>query len=244
MGFQPTGSGRWVLRSGMSGWDVEAAEIALNGAYFSANLVEDGIFGPKMEAAVKKLQGNLGVREDGIIGPQTMLALCLREAHKVEIGHLPTGLLRGIIEGESGGQWDCISPLYPNGTRDFGPLQTNLPDRGPEIPRKEAFNVGRKCAAVRAEVAEQHALYVGKPGAPDEKEAWRLAILHYNWPAAADAIAYGHDTSWLDREQAWIIAQGVDGVRTGWEWATFYVNSKSAYITTWAVTTTTKGAQE
>ncbi len=38
-------------------------------------LVEDGVFGPKTEAEVKKLQGNEGIGTDGVIGPRTWATL-------------------------------------------------------------------------------------------------------------------------------------------------------------------------
>ena len=38
-------------------------------------LKEDGEFGPKTEAEVKKLQGNEGIEVDGIVGPMTWTRL-------------------------------------------------------------------------------------------------------------------------------------------------------------------------
>jgi peptidoglycan hydrolase-like protein with peptidoglycan-binding domain len=35
----------------------------------------DGIFGPKTDAAVRQMQGILGVAVDGIVGPMTWRAL-------------------------------------------------------------------------------------------------------------------------------------------------------------------------
>lgn len=63
-----------VLRRGMRGEDVRGLQKILIGAGALAGSA-DGIFGPKTEAAVKKLQAQLKVSADGIAGPKTHAAI-------------------------------------------------------------------------------------------------------------------------------------------------------------------------
>lgn len=58
-----------VLRSGMSGPQVEALQKALNG--HGAGLKIDGDFGPATKAAVQKFQSTNGLVADGIVGAYT-----------------------------------------------------------------------------------------------------------------------------------------------------------------------------
>lgn len=62
-----------LLRKGSTGDDVKKLQHFLN--CFSYDLVVDGIFGHKTEAAVKDFQARNGLVVDGIVGPQTWSAL-------------------------------------------------------------------------------------------------------------------------------------------------------------------------
>jgi hypothetical protein len=64
-----------TLRRGMRGPDVKALQRILIGAGHLGAGGADGVFGPKTEAAVKKLQAKLGVTADGIVGPVTHAAI-------------------------------------------------------------------------------------------------------------------------------------------------------------------------
>jgi len=59
-----------TLRLGSSGDDVRFLQTVLNVHGFGP-LAEDGIFGKKTEASVKRYQSDRGLSADGIIGPQT-----------------------------------------------------------------------------------------------------------------------------------------------------------------------------
>lgn len=63
-----------TLRRGMRGEDVRGLQKLLIGA---GHLVggADGIFGPKTQAAVRKLQAQLGLSADGVVGPATHAAI-------------------------------------------------------------------------------------------------------------------------------------------------------------------------
>ncbi|MDA0179402.1 peptidoglycan DD-metalloendopeptidase family protein [Solirubrobacter phytolaccae] len=59
------------LRSGQRGWDVAALQFALGVKGFACGPV-DGDFGPRVTAAVQRLQRYAGLRADGVAGPATM----------------------------------------------------------------------------------------------------------------------------------------------------------------------------
>ena len=236
---------RYALRRGMEGWDVIAIQIALNGHAPSPNLVEDGVFGPRTDMAVRTLQGVLHVTADGVIGPVTQAALCAAQAKRMEAGAVPAGLLKGICYGESGGVVPTTSERYPNGTRDYGPFQVNLPVPDREATVKNAFSPSLAAKQTAGYLQEAHSRY--RAEGQSEEAAWRLAVLHYNWPAAADAIAAGHQSTFTYTESGtgikrkltdpapWIEAFHIPGVTTGLDWCNYYVESKTMYVTEWKV---------
>ena len=63
-----------TLRQGCKGDDVKELQLMLKEAGYALGEV-DGIFGRKTLAAVKLFQGSRGLKEDGIVGPQTWKAL-------------------------------------------------------------------------------------------------------------------------------------------------------------------------
>lgn len=243
--FAPNEHYRFSLREGMSGWDVWAVQIALNGTPGKPGLVEDGVFGDRTRKSVTNLQVNLHVTGDGIVGPQTQAALCARECEAVK--HVvPVGLVKGICFGESSGIIPSTSSRYPNGSRDYGPLQDNLTAPS-QAALREAFDVALQARGVAGARRSAYESFLGKPGAKTMEEAWRLAVLNYNWPAAAEQLADGHGASWTYVESGtgvvrkladaapWVEALGVPGVRSGLDWCTFYVDSKVVYVSSWTV---------
>lgn len=59
------------LQQGMSGEDVRVWQTILQGAGLLGEDEADGIFGPKTKEATIRFQWNLGVSNDGIVGPHT-----------------------------------------------------------------------------------------------------------------------------------------------------------------------------
>jgi peptidoglycan hydrolase-like protein with peptidoglycan-binding domain len=247
MSFAPNERYRYAFKEGMTGWDVVTIQVALNAAYISANLVEDGSFGPLTKAAVEKLQRNLSIVSDGICGVETQKALCLREVAKAEVHLTPKGLLKGIVEGESGYVIPTTSAQYPNHTRDYGPYQDNKLVTSDEVTLKHAFQVGQQGHRTAEQLAIAFRQYSNRPGTQTAERGWHCAILSYNWPAAAEQIANGTAETWTYTEEAsgkqyklndpapWIEQYGVPGVTTGWDWIKFYISSKDLYVTSWVV---------
>ncbi len=237
---------RYSLKQGMTGWDVVAIQIALNSYAPSPRLTEDGVFGPITGNAAASLQHELGVTVDGIVGPQTQAALMAARAGQIEVHRTPKGLLKGICFGESGGIVPTTSAFYPDGSRDYGPMQTNLtkPD---EARCKQAFSPTDALLEVAEQLMTAYARFRLANASLTPEEAWRLAVLNYNWPAAAQQIAEGHESTWTYVESGtgirrhmsdpapWVEAFGISGVSTGAEWAQFYVDSKVVYVTAWTV---------
>lgn len=62
-----------VLRQGSNGGTVKILQVALNGRGYP--LVADGAFGPRTDAAVRRFQSDRGLMVDGIVGPQTWVAV-------------------------------------------------------------------------------------------------------------------------------------------------------------------------
>lgn len=74
-GPQPAPQGSGVMKRGSRGPEVKELQRVLNAWYPWANLVEDGIYGPKTENMVKHLQRNAHILVDGIAGPVTLSVL-------------------------------------------------------------------------------------------------------------------------------------------------------------------------
>lgn len=64
-----------TIKNGSKGDEVKLLQKKLN-------LTDDGIFGPKTEAAVKKFQKEHNLEDDGIVGPKTWAALGIKEESK------------------------------------------------------------------------------------------------------------------------------------------------------------------
>lgn len=81
--------GSRVIRPGQRGWDVAAVQFLLQAGGFGAARA-DGVYGRLTRQAVKRAQGEAGLRKDGLVGPKT-IAFLRRE------------LLRGGGGGSTGG---------------------------------------------------------------------------------------------------------------------------------------------
>jgi peptidoglycan hydrolase-like protein with peptidoglycan-binding domain len=62
------------LKIGKAGWDVASLQFRLAQHGFPSG-VFDGVFGPHIDAALRRFQGWAGLKEDGIAGPATLKAL-------------------------------------------------------------------------------------------------------------------------------------------------------------------------
>ncbi|GMA22297.1 hypothetical protein GCM10025864_44620 [Luteimicrobium album] len=73
---KPAKASSSVLKKGSTGTKVKNLQRGLNKKFPAyAKLAVDGIFGPKVEAAVREFQKRAGLVVDGIVGPKTVAAL-------------------------------------------------------------------------------------------------------------------------------------------------------------------------
>lgn len=222
-----------ALREGLSGWDCWALQAALGG------LVKDGEFGPATASAVRSLQSQEKLLVDGIAGTITQREAayrCIWPAQEDQ--ETPSGLLRGVVEGESGFLVGNHTAPYPNGTRDLGLCMFNMV---PTVANMQfAFDARKAIMRTAQNISSQHDTYLNQPGVKgDQRLAWRFAVGRHNWPAAADRFADGTIGSWryvsrgvsyrMSDPAPWVREIGVAGVDTGYEWFQFYVDSKVLY---------------
>ena len=148
----------------------------------------------------------------------------------------PPGLVRGIVEGECGWQIGNYTAPYSDQSRDVGPVMLHVTATDDNLVRAfdPAYAIAKLCRRLREGepgVPYGHDDFIGSPGAPTHEAAWRLAVLAWNWPAAAATLAKGGRLS--DQPAAWVINIGVAGVESPAEWAAHYVASKVVYVREW-----------
>ncbi len=112
--------GQPTIGPGATGETVRRAQRALRRTP-DLGLVEDGIFGPSTEAAVKNFQHSKGLTVDGIVGPATWAALpdggAMPTLQQGSTGEVVRSLQQVLTNGAPG-QWNT-TPLGVDG--DFGP---------------------------------------------------------------------------------------------------------------------------
>lgn len=236
---------RRVFKEGMKGWDVAVLQANL------PSLVVDGRFGPNTTFKVKEYQRAHNLEVDGIAGIRTQQSIALVNSNGAQNKYrTPGGLLRGLMEGESGFQLAATTHLYPNGSRDVGVYQENLSsaELSAESTARDSFVVAHAAERSAHDLRQTKDIFSKLPGGYSDEKAWRYAVLNHNWPAAAAKFAAGTIDSWvymakdlngitreyqMSDQADWIKAIGVNGVSTGYQWADFYVDSKVVYVRSW-----------
>lgn len=225
----PSKTYRYVLKRGMTGFEIAALQLLLNDVR-KAGLVVDGVFGPASEKAVKAFQASAKITVDGIAGVGTQTAL----GRRAIIGpsdeqNLPAGLLRGIVEGESGYAIGCVNWSVPPGV-DCGLIQDRVFDPAEATHDRwvHAFGRGALDATAGELRARKDRFHRTGYGAPSHKRAWELAVLAHNWPAGAEKLASGQKLS--ESPAAWVTAIGVRGVTSPADWARFYIERMTALV--------------
>jgi hypothetical protein len=225
------------LKEGCRGWDVVALQLGLRGV--GATITADGIFGPATKASVVAVQRSENLTADGIAGIVTQTTILLDNIWPQQQRYrTPPGLARGIVEGECGWQIGNHTKPYGDGTRDVGPVMLHVAVTDENVRRAfdAAYGISKLCRRLREGepgAPYGHDDFFGKDGAKTHKAAWKLAVLAWNWPAAAVLLANGGHLSTAPAQ--WVIDIGVEGVTSPAQWATHYVESKIAYVTEWPV---------
>lgn len=184
------------LRLGVEGWGVASLQHALG-------LQPDGYFGATTDKAVTELQREHKLVVDGIAGPQTKRVatlLCLWPQQK-EFA-TPPGLLRGLVEGESGYAPDAQSVIYEHPERPGVPLadlsvtqwQTAIEDTTEvrqhiDVNHALAHMAGDASRGMRPRHDRYYEQAWVKAQAARHEWAWRLAIGSWNAPSWTDTWA-------------------------------------------------------
>ena len=222
---------RSTLRAGDTHLGVWSLQVLLNDIYLNKlhPLDEDGVFGSGTEATVKKYQGDVGIKTDGVVGPHTQKRLVRSAIVRSTFGaQLPKGLLEGQIALESGGILSAVNDSVPGGV-DLGLVQQRV--YGPpysESRVKEAMDpiyaIGKSAEGLYRLATTTYST----PHANCPFNKWELAVLHHNWPYAASQYdKYGKLPS-PNRNAGWAPAS-LQPI-TWDEWARFYVSKVTALV--------------
>lgn len=219
------------------GIKVWAIQRALNSLDFGP-LVEDGIFGVQTENSVLAYQISKALFQDGVFGGKTSASVAAEITGLVtqNVTGLPPGVLRSIVEGESANMIAAVNWSVPGGV-DCGYVQRRVFAADYENGKvvKRAFDSRYQIRLLAKGLKSRHDSYFGHTGATTHERAWRLAILHHNYPSAAERIVEVGITglsSYYTTPQTWVIAIGgqagplrfPDGapIQTPLEWCQHY----------------------
>lgn len=218
---------------GVVPWAVQRALNTIENPHWGP-VMQDGIFGAKTKKAVIGFQIERGLVQDGVVGPRTSMEMAQRlmANSSLAIYKLPEGLLRGLVEGESGGLIGAVNTSVAGGI-DCGYCQRRVYSADYDTPAvvKRAFDGVYQIKLLAKTLRQRHDSNFGKTGARTHAMAWKLAALYHNYPSAALAIAnYGINglSDYYTTPQAWVEAVGVvfpiskKPVRTPLEWCQFY----------------------
>lgn len=245
------------IKRGDVGWGVYALQTYL--ARFGYAATADGVYGldPYRQTydAVCAFQKVNNLVVDGIVGPATQRKLILGVTNKAEFGTvgLPIGLLRGILESESGFKLDEVNWDIPNGV-DCGATQRRVYGPPYALDALKAAFGPRAIDRAATELRDRKAAFMGDAWVNRNAErAARLAAFAHNWPHAGGADYYaqhGHvynptgECSWLPRNSAGqLYIKFPDGVlvKTRQDWAEFLAmggrhgeSRYCRYVTVWS----------
>lgn len=243
----PPADQKYSFKKGDTHVGVWAIQRALNGIDLSGYpyvLTEDGGFGLETEKCVLAYQRATKLTADGIFGPASQARL-VRSLEVRTPSHVPVGLIRSVVEGESGNLIACVNWDVPNGV-DCGYTQrrvssTNTPSSWPtgatfkQTEVEAAFDSFKQFSILASGLRSRKDNYVNRAGvinrADKHEYAWRLATLYHNWPYGANRLADGYALS--NRVADWVPAgvKFTDGtpVVTYTDWAQFYALGSPAH---------------
>jgi peptidoglycan hydrolase-like protein with peptidoglycan-binding domain len=230
----PPASTKYSFKKGDKHQGVWAIQRGFNSCY-ATGLTEDGSFGTMTDAAVRQWQEDhlTTVKVvDGIFGPasqKTFVSSLEKRADQDII--LPAGILASLTAAEGGNYIAAVNWSIPGGV-DCGYIQRrvyrNSAGAWVESEVKQAFDSLYQLKTLAFTLRSRKDYYVTRPGvvnrANKHEYAWRLALLHHNWPYGAQRLADGY---MLSSKTATWVPQGTkftDGtpVVTFSDWAKFY----------------------
>lgn len=227
---------------------VFAVQKALNASALKPEnrITVDSVFGAETTEAVLRFQTKKGLFEDGIFGPACSEAMALALFPKVKTV-VPDGLLRGLVEGESGNLIGAVNWSVAGGV-DCSYCQRRVLDADlgdPEVVRR-AFDPLYQMQLFATRLRERFDAYL--PMVSNRERAWRIATLVHNYPYAAQQYALGRwPSAYALAPQSWVIDIGArfpDGaqVQTPDDWCRHYSlgapahddpGTMTKYVTAW-----------
>jgi hypothetical protein len=237
MAWQPSSRYRYAFSKGMTGADVWALQINL--AAIAPGIDMDGNFGPITEAAVRNFQGKHGLTVDGVAGIVTQRSMCLTLSQPATDKYrLPDGLLKGLMENESGYAVAAFSAHPSDAGFDLGPYQKSFSSpRGSQTEYAHAYSAKAMADDTGRNSRQQKDNYRRAPKVTTDKYAWQLGVLSHNWPLAAENLSrYGsifRDPSQDNVTQEWIVKASGGTLHTARQWVDHYIAKGCVYITSW-----------
>jgi hypothetical protein len=240
---------KYVFKKGDRGIGVWAIQRAIQETWTDpSGLVVDGIFGRNTDTWVRYFQAEQKLTVDGVFGPASSAAMVPELEATVSV-KVPDGLIRGLVEGESGNLIAAVNWSVPGGV-DCGYVQRRVYTPADDATIQRAFNSGYQLNLLGRSLRDWHDRYLGKPGASTHEKAWRCATVRHNYPAGADKVAdLGPEnlSSYYTTAQAWVEDIGAhfpDGtpIRTPLGWMEHYALGNPAhsepgtmtkYVQTW-----------
>jgi len=225
----------YTIKRGSRGVVVWAVQRALNSA--GQTVTEDGIFGEETQRIVRRFQEATNLTVDGSFGPATSAKMAAVLGKGVSVP-VPVGLVRGVVNAESGNLIGAVNASVPGGI-DCGYTQRRVlaADYDDEQVVHRAFDGRYQMSLLAKSLRSRHDAFFGRPGARTHELAWRLATLNHNYPYGADKISRvgisGLSSYWTT-PQSWVIGIGAkfsDGqpVRTPLDWCQRYALGSSAH---------------
>ncbi len=222
----------YEVERGDSGVVVYAIQKSLNATSVTANkIVVDTAYGDQTVERVKAFQDKKGLFVDGKFGPKTSEAMAIALFPKIRSTTIPDGLLRGLVEGESGNLIGAVNTSVAGGI-DCSYCQRRVYDEDYNNLDVcfRAFDPLYQMNLFANRLRSRKEVYDGRAAVKNDETAWRLSTLYHNYPYAAEKISQvgvnGLSAYWSS-PQDWVENIGAkmdDGtpVRTPLGWCKYY----------------------
>lgn len=222
------GGGLRSYRRGDDAWPVVSLQLNLN--HFGNRLELDGVIGPATEKVMRSFQAHRRMATDGVFGPASQQRLCIELATPPARRYsLPTGLMRGALENESGYMIACWTEHPSDAGFDLGALQDSFTAPASQQRYRDALDVAAISERTAATYRRSYDRYRSLGAA--QRLGWECAALYHNWPAAADRMARGlGPTSKPDEPVEWVQAASGGRLSTPREWADAYIAAVCKFI--------------
>lgn len=232
---------RYVLKREMRGTDVAALQLNL------PTITADGVFGKQTENAVRAVQKAAGLTVDGIAGLGTQQSICVTKSQRAQTdNHLPDGMLRSLLNNESGFAVAAWSRHPSDWGYDLGAYQLSIGPAGAAATQpnfEHGYSVKEMATEVGRTIREQHdgfpnpqaSRYLNDMAGGDESRfAWLLAVNNHNWPYASEQIYQrGHiylDPTTDDKVADWVVAASGGRLSTPRQWVYSYVTHATQFV--------------